>query len=93
MIVVWTLTEKLTKQIDGCYTRLLRTALGITWDQFLTNEELYGNLPKLSDKIRRRRVIICLLVTPGEARMRWSPKWSSGPHGMGNRVEYEQGNS
>ena len=28
----WTLTEKLTRQIDGCYTRLLRTALGIKWD-------------------------------------------------------------
>ena len=54
----WTLTEKLTRQIDGCYTRLLRTALGMKWDQFLTNKELYGNLPKLSDKIRRRRLML-----------------------------------
>ncbi len=29
-------SEKLTKQIDGCYTQLLRTALGFKWDQFLT---------------------------------------------------------
>ncbi len=34
----WTLNEKLTKQIDGCYTRLLKNALGVKWDQFLTNE-------------------------------------------------------
>ena len=54
----WTLTEKLTNQIHGCYTRLLRTVLGVKWDQFLTNKELYGNLPKLSDKIRGRRLML-----------------------------------
>ena len=52
----WTLSEKLTKQLDGCYTRMLRTVLNIHWNQFLTNEQLYGGLPKLSDKIRRRRL-------------------------------------
>ena len=52
----WTLSEKLTKQLDGCYTRMLRTVLNIHWTQFLTNEQLYGGLPKLSDKIRRRRL-------------------------------------
>ena len=41
----WTLTEKLERQVNGCYTRLLRTALNIHWSQFLTNEQLYGNLP------------------------------------------------
>ena len=51
----WTLTEKLSRQLDGCYTRMLRTALNIHWNQFLTNDELYGNLPKISGKIRRRR--------------------------------------
>ena len=49
----WTMTEQLSKQLDGCYTRMLRTALGIHWSQFLTNEQLYGNLPKISDKIWR----------------------------------------
>ena len=53
----WTLTVKLEKQLDGCYTRMLRTALNIHWSQFLTNEQLYGNLPKISEKIRRRRLM------------------------------------
>ncbi len=53
----WTVTEKLTKQIHGCYTWLLRTVLGVQWDQFLTNKELYGNLPN-NDKIRGRRLML-----------------------------------
>jgi hypothetical protein len=40
-----TLTEKLRKQLDGCYTRMLQTALNIHWNQLLTNEHLYGSLP------------------------------------------------
>ena len=52
----WTLTKQLKKQLDGCYTRMLRTALGIHWSQHLTNEELYGNLPKITEKIRARRL-------------------------------------
>ncbi len=52
----WTLSEILTKQLDGCSTRMIQTVLNIHWNQFLTNEQLYGGLPKLSDKIRRRRL-------------------------------------
>ena len=48
----WTLTRKLEKQLDGCYTRLLRTAFNIHWQEHVTNKELYGELPKVSDKIR-----------------------------------------
>ena len=29
----WTLTEKLSSQLDGCYTRMLRTAVNIHWNQ------------------------------------------------------------
>ena len=36
----WTLTEKLCRQLDGCYTRMLRTALNSHWNQFLTNKQL-----------------------------------------------------
>ena len=52
----WTLTENLSRQLDGCYTRMLRAALNIHWSQHLTNEQLYGSLPKISVKIRRRRL-------------------------------------
>ncbi|XP_066304410.1 polycystin-1-like protein 2 [Branchiostoma lanceolatum] len=49
-------TSKLEKQLDGCYTRLLRTTLNIHWTQHITNKDLYAGLPKLTDKIRTRRL-------------------------------------
>ena len=52
----WTLTNCLTKTIDGCYTRMLRMALSVSWKQKLTNAELYGRLPKVSSKIAERRM-------------------------------------
>ena len=52
----WSLTSGLTKSLDGAYTRMLRMALNISWKQHVKNEELYGDLPKLSCKIRERRL-------------------------------------
>ena len=52
----WTLTETQEKQLDGCYTCLLCTALNVNWEQHMTNEELYDSLPKLSTKLARRRL-------------------------------------
>ena len=52
----WTITKALQKKIDGCYTRMLRMALNITWQSHTTNEVLYGNLPKVTAKIRKRRM-------------------------------------
>ena len=52
----WTLTQALTKEIDGCYTRMLRMALDISWKEGKTNEELYRNLPPVSSKIQTRRM-------------------------------------
>ena len=52
----WTLTKTLTKQLDGCYTRMLRMALNVSWKDHLTNEKLYGDLPKVSTKVRQRRM-------------------------------------
>ena len=52
----WTLTNNLEKSIDGTYTRLLRTVFNVSWYEHLTNRELYGNLPKVTDKIRERRL-------------------------------------
>ena len=51
----WTVTNKIEKSLDGCYTRMLRTVFNIHWSQHKTNKELYGDLPKLSQKIRERR--------------------------------------
>ena len=54
----WTLTSALTKQLDGCYTRLLRMALDIPWQSHTTNVHLYGDLPKVSEKVRQQRMRI-----------------------------------
>ena len=43
------------KSLDGCYTRMLRMVLNISWRQHITNKELYGELPKLSDRIIEAR--------------------------------------
>ena len=52
----WTLTKNLEKSINGTYNRLLRTVFNVSWSEHLTNRELYGNLPKVTDKIRERRL-------------------------------------
>ena len=52
----WTVTPKLSKDLDGCYTRLLRIVFNVNWKQRITNKELYGSLPKVSEKIRDRRL-------------------------------------
>ena len=52
----WTVTVKVSKILDGCYTRLLRSALDVSWKAHMTNEELYGDLPRVSEKIGKRRL-------------------------------------
>ena len=52
----WTFTQEMENRVNGCYTRLLRKALNVRWQDHLTNQELYQNLPKLSTKIRARRL-------------------------------------
>ena len=47
----WTVTPKMEKELDGRYTRMLRTVLNVNWKQHMTNAELYDNLPKISQKI------------------------------------------
>ena len=42
--------------LNGCYTRLLRLALDISWKAYIGNEQLYGDLPKVSDQIRKRHL-------------------------------------
>ena len=51
----WTMSSRLCKELDGSYTRMLRAVYNINWKQHITNKELYGDLPKLSQKIRERR--------------------------------------
>ena len=52
----WTLTRAQEKSLDGTYTKMLRMVLGVTWKDKVSNEVLYGRLPRLSDKIKSRRL-------------------------------------
>ena len=42
----WTLSARDESRLDGCYTRMLRMVMNITWMDKMTNEDLYGNLPR-----------------------------------------------
>ena len=52
----WAMTVTLEKSINGTYTRMLRKALNIHWSFHTRNEEIYGDLPAVSDKIASRRL-------------------------------------
>ena len=52
----WTMTKTMNRKIDATYTRLLRHALNVNWRQYVTNESLYGGLPKISSAIQQRRL-------------------------------------
>ena len=52
----WSVTKKLEKSVNGCYTRMLRTALNERWQQHMNNQELYESLPRMTETIRSRRL-------------------------------------
>ena len=52
----WTLSQQNEQRLNGCYTRLLRQALNIKPGTHIRNEDLYQEIPPLSDKIRTRRM-------------------------------------
>ena len=52
----WILTEAEEKLLNGTYTRMLRKTLNILWSSYTPNQQLYGELPAVSDKIASRRL-------------------------------------
>ena len=52
----WTMTVKMEKALNGCYTRMLRKALNVPWQSHTTNKELYGNLAPISTRLRTKRL-------------------------------------
>ena len=88
----WTLTVKQEKALDGLYTRLLRLALNVTWRDHVRNTDLYANLPKLSTKLRARRLRLaghCVRhpELPASSFILWEP-----PHGGRGRRGRKQTN-
>ena len=53
---MWTITQTMKNQLDGCYTRMLRMALNVSWKQHMPNIQLYGELPPGSTKVQQRRM-------------------------------------
>lgn len=47
----WVLIPKLKKALDSCYMRMLRAALNISWQDH-TNKVLYGEAPRVNDKLQ-----------------------------------------
>ena len=54
--VTWTMTVAMERKMYGTYTRMLRDIKNKHWNLHLTNEELYKNIPKISDTIRKQRL-------------------------------------
>ena len=53
----WTLINNvIKKKLDVTYTRILRMVLDIHWSSKIKNTLLYGELERLSNKIRRMRL-------------------------------------
>ena len=52
----WTLTVQQQKSLDDTYTRILRKALNISWQEHSTNKNVYGKLRNFSSKIKSRRM-------------------------------------
>ena len=69
----WTLTKNMEKSLDGTYTRMLRMVLNVSWKQHMTNEELYGRLPRVTDKIAMRRLQVAghCIRHPDERHQNW----------------------
>ena len=52
----WSLTVQMERSLDGVYTRMLRMVLNVSWEDHAKNVDLYGALPRVTDKIRARRM-------------------------------------
>ena len=52
----WTLTKKMRDRLDGNYTKMLRVVLNVSRKEHETNKELYGNLRKVTETLRARRL-------------------------------------
>ena len=50
------MTGTLAKSLDEAYTRLLRYTLNISWKEYKTNKELYGDLPRVSLRLGERKL-------------------------------------
>ena len=75
----WTVTKAMEEKLDGCYTKMLRMVFNVSWQDKLTNKELYGNLPPASSKVGFRMLKLaghCVRHPEEEASklLLWQPR-------------------
>ena len=54
----WTINKSLEKIINGCYIKLLRMVLNISWKDKWYNNKLYNDIPNITNIIATRRLSI-----------------------------------
>ena len=84
----WTLTKRLTNNLDGNYTRMLRAILNRSMRQHPTRHQLYSRLPPITKTIQVRRTR--QQDTAGEARTNSSVMYSYGPPHMVKQKQDDQ---
>jgi hypothetical protein len=92
----WTMTESLRKSLDGTYTKLLRYALNIKWQDRIRNTDLYQNLPKVSTRLQQRRLTFAghcwrsqeSAIQPISDLMFWTVPGGEYKRGKGNCTTY-----
>ena len=52
----WSLTQSVKNALDGTYTKMLQKAQNMPWRHHMTNQELYGSLPRITNIARQRRL-------------------------------------
>ena len=53
----WTLTKKLETKLNGCYKKILRVVNNAKWQQRISNNVLYDNLPKITNTMQHRESV------------------------------------
>ena len=79
----WSLSAVLCNKLDGSYTKMLRAIYNISWRDHITNKTLYGSLPRISEVVKRRRLMLAGHVSlheePAGKLFLWSPCRSQVP--------------
>jgi len=89
----WTTTHALERRIDGVYTRLLRKALDVSWQQHMTNQELYSKIPSAMHQLREQRLTFAghcyrCEVQPVKHLVLWEGRAGRMFRGQANRLTY-----
>ena len=55
----WIISKSLKQSLDGCYTKLLRAALKVSWRDNVSDGDLNRDLPPISATLREHRLKFC----------------------------------